>query len=272
MSSPASSSSSFRGTLDITHLGTATAILHINGINMLTDPFFSPGGSEFDVGASIVLKIQDTPAMGLESLPAIDVILLSHEDHPDNLDELGRWLLDGRRVLTTVDGAQKLAPRPGVTPLRPWETETVTIGRTSFQVTGTPCIHVPGGEVTGFIITTPEFGLTDGLPNAIYFSGDTVYMEELAAMRSKFHISVAILNLGSAHMAVPGQEPLQITMDGKQASQLCREIGAEIIVPMHYESWNHFTQGGKELSEAFQSEGILDRVKWLEPGVAKRII
>ncbi|KAH6679891.1 beta-lactamase superfamily domain-containing protein [Plectosphaerella plurivora] len=263
-------SPTFGGTLNMTHIGTATAILEINGVNMLTDPFFSPGGTEFDVGVA-VLKVDDTPAMSLKDLPIIDVILLSHEDHPDNLDELGRQLLDGRRVLTTLDGAQKLAPRPGVIGLRPWETVSVNVGGKQFQVTGTPCQHMPGGEVTGFIITEPGFGTTDGLPNAIYFSGDTVYIEELAEIRSKFHISVAILNLGAAIAALPGHEPLMITMDGKQASRLSKEIGADVIVPMHYESWNHFSQHGKELLQAFQEEGISDKISWLEPGVTKKI-
>ena len=47
-------------------------------------------------------------------------------------------------------------------------------------------MHLPGGEVVGFIITAPSFGTTDGKPNAIYFSGDTIYLPELAKMRERF--------------------------------------------------------------------------------------
>ncbi|KAG7428813.1 hypothetical protein Forpi1262_v009395 [Fusarium oxysporum f. sp. raphani] len=140
----------------ITHIGTATAIFHLPalGINLLTDTVFSPAGTD--------------PAQ----LPPIEVVLLSHEDHADNLDEPGRLLLDGRKVLTTVDGANKLAPRPGVRGLRPWEKVGLDIGGKKLEVVGTPCQHLPGGECTGFIILADEFGLTDGRPNAIYFSGD----------------------------------------------------------------------------------------------------
>jgi L-ascorbate metabolism protein UlaG (beta-lactamase superfamily) len=109
----------FKAPLAITYVGTATAIVHIDGVNFLTDPVFSPSGSEWDMGV-VVLKLSDTPALGLADLPHIDAVLLSHEDHPDNLDEPGRVTLDGRHVLTTVDGAKKLAPRPGVRALRPW--------------------------------------------------------------------------------------------------------------------------------------------------------
>lgn len=269
-------SSTFKGSLSITHIGTATAILELDNVNLLTDPFFSPVGTEWDIGVA-TLKNTDSPAMGLQDLPVIDAVLLSHEDHPDNLDNYGRQLLDGRHVLTTMDGAAKLSPRSGVRGLKPWETIDLAIGGRVFQVTGTPCDHVPGGECTGFLITTLNseggqgFGTTDGLPNAIYFSGDTVYMSELPEkIRNRFHVSVALLNLGAAKVAL-GPEPLQVTMDGKQAARLVRELGADVVVPMHYESWRHFTQNGDALAEAFREEKV-ENVIWLEPGKSKKII
>ncbi|KAK0490455.1 putative Zn-dependent hydrolases of the beta-lactamase protein [Armillaria novae-zelandiae] len=260
----------FKCSLSIKHISTASAILEIDGVNLLTDPFFSPAGTEWDVGVT-VLKISDTPALGLQDLPPIDAVLLSHEDHPDNLDELGRRLLDGRKVITTVDGARKLHPRPGVRGIRPWETVPLEAGGKRFQVTGTPCRHLPGGECTGFILTAAEFGSTDGLPNAVYFSGDTVYFEELVEMRDKFHVVVAMLNLGAAKVLLPDGQ-LQITMDGKQAARLFREIKADILVPMHYESWGHFTQNGRELAKVFEEEGIQEKVCWLTPGVSKKLL
>jgi L-ascorbate metabolism protein UlaG (beta-lactamase superfamily) len=109
----------FSAPLAITHIGTATAIIHVDGVNLLTDPVFSPAGTEWDLGIA-VLKLADTPAMTLVDLPPIDAVLLSHEDHPDNLDEPGRAALEGRHVFTTADGAKKLAPRPGVRAIKPW--------------------------------------------------------------------------------------------------------------------------------------------------------
>ncbi|KAJ4306231.1 hypothetical protein N0V88_001029 [Collariella sp. IMI 366227] len=262
----------FKSRIEITHIGTATAILSIDGINFLTDPVFSPAGTTWDYGP-ITLEITEDPAMSLANLPVIDAVLLSHEDHPDNLDQLGRRLLDGRHVFTTLDGAKNLSPRPAVRGLHPWETVQATIGGKAFSITGVPTIHVPGDECVGFLVTTAEFGQTDGKPNAIYFSGDTVYFEELARMREKFHISVAMYNLGRARVPVgPGGEVVQITMDGAQAARLFKETGADVLVPMHYMSWKHFTQFDKELKGAFEEAGVLDKVHWLEPGVAKRIV
>ncbi|KAK8135556.1 Zn-dependent hydrolases of the beta-lactamase fold [Apiospora sp. TS-2023a] len=273
-------SSTFKSPLTITHVGTATAILELGGVTFITDPYLSPAETSFPVRPGVVLTSHYQPSHTLETLPPIDAVLLSHEDHADNLDPVGRRLLDGRRVLTTVDGARKLAPRPGVMGLKPWETVPLIIGGRRFEVTATPCQHLPGGECNGFIITEPEFGNTigdDGVsrPNAIYFSGDTVYLEELAQMRGRFHISLALFNVGAAAVVPPGGkagEPLLITMDGRQAARLFREIGADVLVPMHFESWDHFTEGRDELAAAFESEGVLEQVVWLELGVPRKVL
>ncbi|KXX76125.1 N-acyl-phosphatidylethanolamine-hydrolyzing phospholipase D, mitochondrial [Madurella mycetomatis] len=256
--------------LSITHIGTATAIIHLDGLNLITDPVFSPAGTTWDIGI-LTLEIKDTPAFKLADLPHIDAVLLSHEDHPDNLDEPGRVLLDGRHVFTTPDGAKQLAPRPDVRAMKDWETITLEIGSRRLEITGTPCQHLPGGEVTGFILTNPSFGKTDGKPNAIYFSGDTIYLPELAKMKEKYHISVAMLNIGKATAPLPTGD-LVITMDGVNAARLFKEIGADLLVPMHFESWGHFAEKREDLEKALEKEGVMDKVLWLEPGVRTNVV
>ncbi|KAI1118024.1 Metallo-hydrolase/oxidoreductase [Nemania sp. NC0429] len=268
--------SSFGGEIRVTHIGTATAIIQIdNDINLLTDPYFSPSGTSFNRGY-ITLTSSYAPVLAPSDLPPIDAVLLSHEDHPDNLDEIGRRLLDGRKVLTTRAGARALAPRPGVRGLAPWETVSVALGGRVFEVTGTPCKHLPGGECTGFVLTTAGFGThpADGKPNAVYFSGDTVYDADLQLaerIREKWHVSLALLNLGAAKVPA-GEDSLGITMDGAQASWLVKDLGADVVVPMHFEGWSHFTEGRDSLARAFDVGGIADRVVFLEPGVATRVL
>lgn len=263
-------------TLNITHIGTATAVLEINGVNVLTDPFFSPAGTTFPKTDEFALKVSTDPALRLDQLPPIDAILLSHENHEDNLDPLGRRLLDGRRVFTTMDGARNLAPRPAVHGFEPWQAMDVVIGGKRFRVIATPTKHVNGEECTGFLVTGEDFGTgCDGLPNAIYFSGDTVYIPDLARMSNDYHICAAIMNLGNAHAPEslePGSPLYQITMDGKSAARLFREIKADVLVPMHYESWGHFTQFGDELRQAFKDEGIEDKVFWLKAGQSVAVL
>ncbi|KAF9694527.1 hypothetical protein EKO04_007259 [Ascochyta lentis] len=205
----------------------------------------------------------ENPALQLHDLPPIDAILLSHEDHVDNLDPAGRKLLDGRRVFTTPDGAKELAPRPGVVALKPWETVDALIGGVNFRFTGTPCQHIPGGEVTGFVLETNSFGVhSSGLPNAIWISGDTVYLDELVEIGKKWHIQVAQAHLGNAHAPMPSGI-VQITMGGKEAIRLVKEIGADVMVPVHYESWKHFTEFGLTLPKLSRRRALrIERGGW----------
>lgn len=284
-------STTTKSTLSITHIGTATAVLTLDGVNFLTDPFFSPAGSSWDLG--ITLAVSADPALSLAQLPPIDAVLLSHEDHVDNLDPPGRTLLNGRHVLTTPAGAANLFPRPGVRGLQPWETVTLRLGGKEFKVTATPCRHLPGGECTGFLVHHPDGSVDEasGLPNAVWFAGDTVHTPKLRdGIRRRAHVTAAVLNLGAAHVPaavvnalnpetpavhMPLDAPnLQITMDGRQGARMVREIGAEWLVPMHYEAWTHFTQGGEGLREVFGEEGERDvagKVCWLVPGKAVEV-
>ncbi|KZL85874.1 zn-dependent hydrolases of the beta-lactamase protein [Colletotrichum incanum] len=131
--------------------------------------------------------------------------------------------------------------------------------------------HLPDREVTGFLLSVVEFLRIHGLPNAICISGYTVYLEELAQMREKFRIPVAILNVGAVKVAVT-DPPLRITMDGNQAARLFREIGPDVLVPIHYESWLHFTENRAQFKAVFEVEGISHKVCWLKPGVPKKIM
>ncbi|KAG6576407.1 Zn-dependent hydrolases of the beta-lactamase [Phytophthora cinnamomi] len=230
-------SASFQSTISVTHIGTATAILSIDDVNFLIDPAFDNSG-DFNQEGGFVLTKTDDPALGLKDLPVIDAILLSHEDHIDNLDASGRTVLNGRHVFTTLDGAKNLAPRPGVRGLAPWESTTITLNGKQFKIAGTPTQHLPGGECTGFVLESPSFGVNeaDGLPNVVYVSGDTVYIPELASdLPKRYHVVVALMNLSKAVAPLPTGS-VQVTMDGAQGAQLTRDIGAEKMVPLHFES------------------------------------
>ena len=100
-------------------------------------PTYTNGASPASPPASALRSING-PATEMHELPPIDAILLSHEDHVDNLDPLGRQLLDGRRVFTIPDGEKNLKHRPGVVGLHPWQSVSAKNGGKAFRITGTP--------------------------------------------------------------------------------------------------------------------------------------
>ena len=97
--------------LKITYIGGPTALLELGGLRLLTDPTFDPAGEEYPTGLYTLRKLAG-PALGPESLGQVDVVLLSHDHHFDNLDRAGRDLLrNAGTVLTTEAGAARLGGR-----------------------------------------------------------------------------------------------------------------------------------------------------------------
>ncbi|GAA1183241.1 L-ascorbate metabolism protein UlaG (beta-lactamase superfamily) [Kitasatospora gansuensis] len=246
--------------ITVTHIGTATTLLEIGGLLLLTDPAFDPAPAEYRRGP-VVLRSTAGPVLSPTELPSFDAVLLSHDEHPDNLDATGRALLADHPVFTTVSGAGRLGGQ--AVGLAPWETRTLTVGEHSLRITGTPCQHGPVGDVTGYVIEVP------GEEEAVYVSGDTVYFPELDEIGRRFTIGTAVLHLGAARVTGFGDD--LITMDGAQAAALTRSLGARRVVPVHYTSWEHFTEGRAEVDARFAEAGLADRLHWLTPGLPELV-
>src|SRR6516164_8722607 len=96
--------------VSITLIGGPTALIEIDGFRLLTDPTFdAPGAYQL-----LHVKLQKTigPAMKADAIGPVDAVLLSHDQHSDNLDHSGREFLQGvKRVLTTEAGAKRLGGR-----------------------------------------------------------------------------------------------------------------------------------------------------------------
>lgn len=273
----------FQSKVAITHITTACAILEFDGVKFLTDPVFDDAPQDYDLShlaglkpGELVLSVTEGPKIGINQLPVIDGVLLSHEDHVDNLDQTGRQLLLGRQIITTPDGARNLGDHPGVSAIQPWQTLAFRFGGEEWRITGTPCVHVPGGEVTGFLLHKDSFGVqSDGRPNVVYFTGDTVLLEEeMKKLREQYHVVIALANLGVAMSPDPNSPTgfAKITMGGEDAVRMMEILGADILVPMHYESWSHFTENGKALKGIFEDAGITDKVQWLTSGARVTLI
>ena len=97
-----------------THIGTASVLLEIGPFRFLTDPAFDgPGNYSFGYGARSTKKAE--PSIVAEAVGRIDAVLLSHDQHADNLDNRGRALLSEpniQRVITTRPGRQTTPRAP----------------------------------------------------------------------------------------------------------------------------------------------------------------
>lgn len=81
---------------------------------------------------------------------------------------------------------------------------------------------------------------------------------------------MALLNIGKATAPLP-TGPMVITLDGANAARLFKDLEADVLVPMHFDSWGHFAEKRDVLASSLEKEGVMDKVLWLEPGVKTTI-
>jgi L-ascorbate metabolism protein UlaG (beta-lactamase superfamily) len=251
--------------LAFTYIGGSTALLEWGGLRLLTDPTFDPAGIEYPIGAYTLRKTAG-PALRREQLGHIDAVLLSHDQHVDNLDYAGRVFLQrAEMMLTTPTGAERLGGR--AIGLAPWQSADLPAqdGR-MLRVTGTPARHgPPGGDrgpVTGFVLA-----LAESPHNAVYISGDTVWYAGVAEVSRRFSIQIAILFMGAARIGEVG--PAHLTFTAAEAVEAARAFANAAIVPLHYEGWEHLSESRPQIEAAFSLAGLAGRLQWMEPGVRR---
>lgn len=245
----------------ITYIGGPTALIELHGLRFLTDPTFDPAGEEYTTGTSTLRKLHG-PTLSFDDIAPIDYVLLSHDQHFDNLDRAGREALSkAKTVLTTQAGAERLGGN--AIGLAPWATiEVKTPDSQPLLITATPARHGPvgsearSGPVIGFALRPA------GDEGAVYFSGDTVWYEGVAEVARWLHVTTAVLNMGAARVKTAGPAPL--TMTAADGLELARTMPDAIIVPLHFDGWAHFSESRHAIQQTFKAAGLEHRLRWVE--------
>jgi L-ascorbate metabolism protein UlaG (beta-lactamase superfamily) len=245
--------------LTVTLTGGPTAVLELGGARLLVDPTFDPPG-EYPLGGGRSLTKTAPAALDAGDVGPVDAVLLSHDQHPDNLDTAGRALLaDAPLVLTTELAAGRLGGSARALPVG----GTVAVG--SVQVTGVRAEHGPPGAerltgpVTGFVLHG------SGLPT-VYVSGDNASLTCVDEVAAAFpQLDVAVLFAGAARTALFDGAPLTLT--GADVAEAVRRLGVGRVVVVHVDSWAHFSESRDDVRAALTSAGLADRLVECPPGV-----
>ena len=247
----------------ITLIGGPTALIELGGFRLLTDPTFDPPG-EYKL-PHVTLKKTAHPALTADAVGRVDAVLLSHDQHADNLDHAGRaYAMQGPRLFTTVAGAKRLG---GVADgLAPGDSRELRGPAGTLTVTATPARHGPAGveplagDVIGFVLS-----MAGARP--VYVTGDTVWYDGVADVARRFHAGLVLLFAGAAKT----RGAFHLTMSANDAIDTARAFADAVIVPVHYEGWAHFSQSGDDLVQSFKALGISQRLRMLRPGVPTTI-
>jgi L-ascorbate metabolism protein UlaG (beta-lactamase superfamily) len=233
-----------------------TVIIEFAGTRFLVDPTFD-SAQEYPIGSRSLVKTTDA-TWSPDQVGSVDAVLLSHDQHPDNLDHGGReYVATAPLTLTTPVAAHRLGG--SAVGLRPGESRQVE----AVTVTAVPAQHGPDGTehltgpVTGFMLTTPA-------SRHVYVSGDNASLRLVAEVADRVPaIDLAVLFAGAA------RTPLVdgfLTLTNEEAVQAVGILGRPRVLPVHTDGWAHFTQNGASLRAEFDAAGLGELLIVAAPG------
>jgi L-ascorbate metabolism protein UlaG (beta-lactamase superfamily) len=241
--------------LAISVLGGPTTVIDIAGLRMVIDPTFDPPGQQG------YLTKTASPAVASAALGDVDVVLVSHDEHPDNLDAEGRRLaLAAPLLLTHPRAARRLGPKAH--DLEPWQSIELPGGggAGSLTVQAVPAVHGPADgqrnetghvncEVTGFVLSGPD------VPT-VYLSGDNASIGAVKAIVEHVGaVDIAVIFAGAARVATK-ERGRPLTFTGQRAAAAAELLGAKSVIPAHVDGWAHFSEGRDDFAAAFEEAGL----------------
>jgi L-ascorbate metabolism protein UlaG (beta-lactamase superfamily) len=254
------------GSVAIAFIGHSTFLIRAAATTILIDPVYSQRAGPFGILGPRRVR---APGIAFESLPPIDVVLVSHNhyDHCD-LSTLRRLERAFNPQFVTPAGNHRVlrkATLARITELDWWEKGEVA-GAT---VTVTPAQH--------FSARTPwdrNLALWGGFSidvsgKRIYFAGDTGYMRQFAEIRERVgHIDAAILPIG-AYEPRWFMKPLH--MNPAEAVQAYADLGSPMSIASHFGTFRLTAEAIddpiSDLAHALAERGIArDRFRVLDAG------
>jgi N-acyl-phosphatidylethanolamine-hydrolysing phospholipase D len=250
------------GTPTVTWIGHATMLVQMDYVSFLTDPTWSSTASPL---AFLGPRRFVPPALAFDVLPPIDFVLISH-NHYDHLDvpTVRRLAAAGARVLVPLKvGA--LLRRAGIGPVDEldwWEERRI----------GDVTVHcVPGQHWSGRSIADQSATLWGGWAvvgptQRFYFAGDTGYFPGFA------EIGRRLGPFGLAAVPIGAYEPQAmmrpVHLNPEEALQAGLDVGAEIMIGMHYGTFDLTDEPLDEPPRRFRAEGLrrgLAETVWTPP-------
>ena len=213
-------------------LGHASVLIEIEGIRILTDPVFSERASPFSwVGPE---RFHPTP-IELESLPSIDLVLISH-NHYDHLDmETVKFL--GARGTHFIAGLGIGAhleywgvPREQIHEVDWWE----SVDHGLLEIVCTPARHYSNRSIFDTNENLWASWSVLGANARFYYSGDTGFSSHFAEIGRRYGpFDFTIMKIGAYH-----ENWLEIHMTPEKAMDAQVALNGRLMIPVHWGTFN----------------------------------
>lgn len=264
-------------THSIQFIGNATVLLRLGALTILTDPNFVHRGEHVPLGYGLTTMRLTDPAMRIEDLPELDLVVLSHF-HGDHFDRVAEERLDrGYPVVCPPEAAEKLRELgfDRTQQLETWQSCELRRDDTTLKITAMPGKHAPGAlsialpEVMGSLLEVragdrPRPGGTadEQLDLRLYITGDTIVYEGLREIPERHpEIDVALLHLGGTRVM-----GLTVTMDAEQGIEMLDIVRPRLAIPIHYDDYEAFKSPLEHFVGAVRVAGLQERVRYLGRG------
>ena len=241
----------------VTWIGHATLLVQMGGMNILTDPHFTGRASPF---SWLGPERRVPPAIPLEELPHIDLVVLSH-NHYDHLDQESVVRLNAQpggapRFLVPL-GLQAWFAAQGITNVREmdwWESDQVGGLRAHFV----PVQHWSArtrfdkDETLwgGWVLEDPAF--------KFFFAGDTGYSKDFRDIRERLGpLDLAALPIGAY---APRWFMKSMHVNPEEAVQIHRDLEARFSIAVHWGTFQltdePIDEPPRRLAEALGEAGV----------------
>ncbi|MDB5797367.1 MAG: fold metallo-hydrolase [Paucimonas sp.] len=255
-------------------IGNATVLLEFAGFRILTDPNFLHRGELAHLGYGLTTERLTNPAMSLDQLPPVDLVVLSHL-HGDHFDQLVQQKLDrDLPIVTTPDAAAQLG-RMGfkrLFSLGTWETLTVRKGDATLRITGMPARHGPPvlaaalPETMGSMLDFVNPG--GAVTYRIYITGDTLVFDAIKDIPRRYpDVDLALLHLGGTRVL-----GVTVTMDAAEGVKMMRLVAPRHAVPIHYNDYDVFKSPLSDFERMVREAGLAERLTFLKHGQRYRFV
>ncbi len=249
-------------------VGNATVILRYAGFTILTDPNFLHQGEHVHLGYGLRSARKTNPAIELEELPPLDLVVLSHM-HEDHFDRVVEQTLDKNLPIVTTPHAVQSLRKKGFNAahaIDTWQTQHIVKGDAHLKITATPGIHGPHllqallPPVMGSLL---EFQTPDGQTQfRLFISGDTLIHEAFKEIPKRYpDIDLALIHLGGTRIL-----RILLTMDGKQGAQAVEILAPRTAIPIHYNDYTVMKSPLEEFVQAIAEAGLENRIHYLNHG------
>lgn len=200
----------------------------INGKKILFDPFITPNELAKNIDVNTI---------------EADYILLSHGhfDHVADAEAItkrtGATIVSNFEIATWYEqkGVEKTHP---MNTGGSWEFDFGTVKCVNAVHSSVLPDGTYGGAPMGFVITFEE----EGLEKNLYYAGDTALHYDMKLIQEEYdHVDYAFLPVGD-----------NFTMGIFDALKAADWVNADVVVPMHYDTFGYIVMDKKDLQEAFE--------------------